>query len=182
MPYEMLLWFLILPVLCSPRPRSDPHPKYIRVGQYVHHENATQIFHPSVLQFSVLCAYTHKHLQHRHWRKIRPPVLTEVRSKILEIWVILVCFLKNAFVFKIKHFATTTATDPDYNIDEINAIIESIHENGLINHSVSSSTMHCPTALKFGRLIRYEFPQAAECIISASDQIQGDGRRRKWKW
>jgi len=34
------------------------------------------------------------------------------------------------------HFATT-ATDPDYNVDEINAIIESLHENGLINHSVS---------------------------------------------
>ena len=32
---------------------------------------------------------------------------------------------------------TNTATDPDYNVDEITAVIESIHENELITHTVS---------------------------------------------
>ena len=33
------------------------------------------------------------------------------------------------------HFANI-ASDPDYDIDDINAIIESVHANGLINQSV----------------------------------------------
>jgi len=40
-----------------------------------------------------------------------------------------------------RHFATT-ASDPDYDIDDINVFIESVHPNKLINHSVHEYEIH----------------------------------------
>jgi len=40
-----------------------------------------------------------------------------------------------------RHFATT-ASDPDYDIDDINAIVKSLHPDGLINLSVHEKKIH----------------------------------------
>jgi len=40
-----------------------------------------------------------------------------------------------------RHFATT-ASDSDYDIDDINVFIESVHPNKLINHSVHEYEIH----------------------------------------
>jgi len=40
-----------------------------------------------------------------------------------------------------RHFATT-ASDPDYDIDDINATVKSVHPNGLINLSVHEYKIH----------------------------------------
>ena len=41
-----------------------------------------------------------------------------------------------------RHFATT-ASDPDYDIDDINASDKSVHPDGLINHSVHETFYFC---------------------------------------
>ena len=40
-----------------------------------------------------------------------------------------------------RHFATT-ASDPDYDIDDINDTVKSVHPDGLINHSVHEYKIH----------------------------------------